>query len=365
MNILLCERINDSNQYVEQLVKAYRENGHCVVLDVQNFLYSDYLPDFLHIQWPEAIYRWRHKLPKTENTLEFLRKRLSFYEKSGVPVVYTVHNLLPHTKASGFDSKAYEIILGCADIVVHHGNASVEILERSYPECSGAENIICPHGPYPSFFEDVRKARSMYNLPLAKYVFLNFGRQTPYKGHDFIKEAYMKWREPDVVLFNIGPKSFVYKGNTKIELMIKNMMDCGCRFICSKIMTDRKNIFRAVPHDEIPKIMAASDALFLGHQSGLNSGLLALAASYGKPVVFPDIGNFREQMKHWQWKEVYEAGNVDSAVEALKTMKTRLKEYPPGNICFDNKKWLEYNSWDKHVKNIIDAVKKVEKAKKN
>ena len=102
--------------------------------------------------------------------------------------------------------------------------------------------------------------------------------------------------------------------------------------------------------------MSSSDAFFLGHQQGLNSGVLSLAASYGKPVVFPDLGNFREQLEGWPWCESYKAGDIESAVHAVKTMRDRLADYAPGEIRFDNTRWAALNSWDVHVERILEAL---------
>jgi hypothetical protein len=123
----------------------------------------------------------------------------------------------------------------------------------------------------------------------------------------------------------------------------------------------KRSVIRRVPTEEIPQIIAASDVFFLGRQDGLNSGQLALAASYGKPVVFPEIGNFKEQMAHWPWKETYQPGDVRGAVNALDRMHHRIKKYPPGSVVFDNREWLDKNRWDTHVDRIIEAVNQFKK----
>jgi hypothetical protein len=122
------------------------------------------------------------------------------------------------------------------------------------------------------------------------------------------------------------------------------------------LLEKTKTISRKFKTEEIPQIMAASDCMFLGHRAGLNSGLLALAASYGKPVVFPDIGNFRDQLQHWEWSEPYRAGDIHSARNALRRMIDRIAEYRPGNVFFDNKAWLDMHSWSKHVDTVVAAV---------
>ncbi|NNM01054.1 MAG: hypothetical protein HKO62_09910, partial [Gammaproteobacteria bacterium] len=120
--------------------------------------------------------------------------------------------------------------------------------------------------------------------------------------------------------------------------------------------TNTTTIWRSVPHDEIARIMAATDVVFLGHQEGLNSGLIALAASYAKPVVYPNLGNFREQLAGWNWGEEYEVGNVDSAAAALRRLRERWPRQSDAASTFDNRAWLDAQAWQKHVEVVENAI---------
>jgi hypothetical protein len=367
MNILICERITDLNLYVKYLTIAYQNRGHNAILGVQNFLFSSFLPDFIHIQWPEAIFRWRYKLPENKDTLELLNNRLLYYSKARVPIVYTAHNLLPHENVTEFIKQVYKTILLYADIIVHHGRASVSILNNTFPESRNKQNIICPFGPYflkPYSYntKDWQKARLTYKLPLSKYIFLNFGNQRLYKGSGFIKKVFRKLNDSSCYLFTIGPKvkdreerNIVSKIFKLLEDRVELNFNENSLFLSKNIRSILKNI----PNEEIPRILAATDVFFLGHQDGLNSAIIPLAITHGKPVIYPELGNFGEQLDGWIWKESYEAGNIDSAIEAIKRMGKRLLNYTPGNIYFDNKKWLESKSWDKHVSKILSAVENI------
>ena len=361
MDILLCESIRDTNEYREQLAKTYQCKGHRVIFDVQNFLYSDFLPDFVHIQWPENIYRWSHKLPTNNDTLEFIKQRLLWYSNRKVPIVYTAHNLLPHGNVSAFDKAVFNTILGHANIIVHHGKMSIPLIKKTFPVCSETHHIVCPHGPYTYKSEDGWTTRAAYGLPTSKYIFLNFGRQHPYKGFKFMQQVFKKWNDRKSLLFNIGPKVIAGLNNAFLEkayLIKQNIIDPHLSVFASRFSTGSKFVFRPIGKNEIPKIISAADVFFLGHQDGLNSGLVALAATYGKPIVFPDLGNFSEQLSRWVWKEKYEPGKIDSAIEALQRMRDRIDLYPPGHVIFDNKEWLFSNSWEKHVRIIIEEVQK-------
>jgi len=358
MNILIPDRIGEFNLYTKHLATAYQNIGHCVIYDVQNFLFSDFLPDFVHIQWPESIYRWEQKLPENKNTLVMLNDRLYRYSKAKIPIVYTVHNILPHENTTEFSKEFCKAILNYSDIIVHHGKSSITLLKDIFPDCRNKNHIVCPQGPYARITEDWQKSRFYYKLPLSKYIFLNFGLQRSYKGFKFTKKVFNKFQDPNFYLFTIGPKIAEKQKSSffKIVRQVKCKIELRIAENTSVLFNNMKSILRSVPNDEIPKIMAAVDAFFLGHQDGLNSGLLSLAATYGKPIIFPMLGNFNEQLEGWLYKEPYIANNAQSATEALIKMRARLNNYSPGRIIFDNSEWLELHSWNKHVNNIVNAV---------
>lgn len=273
--------------------------------------------------------------------------------------MYTVHNILPSENITNFDKEFYKIILKYADIIVHYGKSSISLLINEFPECEGVHHIVGPHGPFPYKIENNKDSRAVYNLPESKYIFLNFGRQRPYKGGDFIEKVFKVWSDNDSYLFTIGPKNIQINNRNKIVNVLKRLnhsIEKNIVSILSGLSNNKKVILRPVPDEEVPTILSAIDVFFLGHQKGINSGLLALSVSYGKPVVFPDIGNFKEQLNGWEWYESYEAGNINSAIEALSRMRRRIAQHPPGSITFNNENWLKLNSWDRHVKIITDAV---------
>jgi beta-1,4-mannosyltransferase len=365
MNVLLCERINSANQYVEQLANAYQNAGHPTIVDVQNFLFSDFTPDILHIQWPEAIYRWRFNLPATTGTLALIKDRLNWYHSRGCCVVHTIHNLRPHTELGElFERDVYAAVLEYSDILVHHGEASIQLIEQAYGATATAARavIVAPHGPYPVSPEDPGRARRRYDLPDDQTVFLSFGRQRDNKGPNFVQRCFEKSARTSPHLFVIGPRPIT--GSSTVARNLKR----AARALQDRAspLTKRWNnstvINREVTHQEIPLIMAAADALFLGHQSGLNSGIIALAASYAKPVVYPDIGNFSEQVAGWPWAFPYRANDLKSARSAIRAVLARLDT--EARPALDNSEWLQQNSWERHVHAIINTVSDLAKQRR-
>ncbi|MGM0641875.1 MAG: hypothetical protein ACQESN_10675 [Thermotogota bacterium] len=328
----------NTNEYLELLADAYIKEGVEILFSEQNFLFSNFIPDAVHIQWPESMYRWQKLFSMDEKGLKFLEDRLTFYKKNKTTLIYTVHNLLPHDVANDFDKAVYNLIVSHADIIVHHGNSSIEIIKKHFPQTAHKTHIVAPHGPYKT--QNLPKkdfARQKYALPLNKTVYTNFGKQRAYKGQDFCHEVFKKWNNHESCYFSIGELM-------KNAKTVSQQDDSFCN----------QYIYKKVSDNEIPEIITSTDVFFLGHNSGLNSGVLALALTYSKPVVFPDIGNFKDQVKGWDLYETYEVGNINSAINALNNMTSKLQKRHPKEDC--NKEWLKLNSWEKHVENILRVI---------
>jgi hypothetical protein len=356
MDVLLCADISSTNQYVELLCDAYQRNGHNVILGVNNFLYSNFMPDLVHLQWPEALYKWNSRPSEEDKKLQILQNSLTKYSINNAFIVTTIHNVLPHDNYSAFYKNVYKTIINYSDLLIHHGKASISILKNFYSNSINKRHIVCPHGPYPYEYVNSNRARLYYKIPESKYVFLNFGLQRPYKGGDFINNVFDNWKS-EAFLFTIGPKIYLKKKGTsleKLKVIFKKQIAFHFGDIKYCFSKNKKTVFKSVPQSEIPRIIAASDIFFLGHRNGLNSGLLSLAASYGKPVVFPDLGNFKEQLNGWPWQISYKAGNIQSAIFSLEAIIDKVIKYEPGKIVFDNTEWLKNNSWDEHVQKIIN-----------
>ncbi|MEA2019861.1 MAG: hypothetical protein U9N59_15625 [Campylobacterota bacterium] len=335
MTVLLLgtyKKVN-SNDYIQLVADAYIRAGYNVIFEEQNFMFSNFVPDVLHIQWPEAIYRWKKIISMNDTGLKQVQSRLQWYKNNNTKIVYTVHNLLPHENAIEFDIKIYSLMLEYSDIIAHHGQSSIDIIKKKYPITASKKHVVAPHGPYEKKELPLKSiSKNKYNLPQDKLIYTNFGLQRIYKGQEFCFDLFDKWsNNNDVCFFSVGKLVHSFKALEE-----------------NKYSFNYKKLYKVIPTNEVVDIISATDVFFLGHSSGLNSGLIALALTYKKPIIFPDIGNFKDQVDGWELYETYEVNNIDSALLALKRMHKRLNE----NINICNEKWLSLNSWDIHIKNL-------------
>jgi len=356
MQVLICERLSGPNEYIANLAAAYSAAGHTTVTDVENFLFSSFMPDVVHLHWPEAIYSWRHRLPRDDASLALIDERLSWYRRQGAVIVYTVHNLHPHVMQDPeWEEEVYRRVVRGAQIIVHHGPASIDALVAQVPECATARHLVAPHGAYAAESAHRAYARRHFGLPENGLVVLNFGRQLAYKGGGFCAQVVREAEVPGVHLFTIGKPqgrpagSFFQRGLAKILAWLSSHLSN---------VQHVTEVLGAVPAEEVPQVMAATDVVLLGHQSGVNSGVLTLAASYAKPVVYPGLGNFAAQLRNWDWAEPYAAGDVTSAAKALETICRRLAAEESVEHL-DNTQWLACHQWRDHVAGIEQAVLQV------
>ena len=116
-------------------------------------------------------------------------------------------------------------------------------------------------------------------------------------------------------------------------------------------MKDKCRIYRRITKNEISDLFNLADLLVLGHAKGLTTGLIPLAATYSLPVVYPDLGNFREQATNWS-DYFYLPNNKDDAAKIIE------KAYCQRHCSRTNRFWLKNNSWEIHVKIILDSIEK-------
>jgi len=351
MNILITENPG-KNSYIQELINEYNKAGHTVICNVNNFFTSNFEPDLLHIHWPERLYKW-YDLSKTnfEDQLTLIEERFKWYKSKKTTIVHTIHNVLPHNSINNEkDTKVYNLVIRYADLLIHHCKKSIDIISTQFPNVKFKNNVIAFHGDYLTDYGLLSKtdARKKLNLPLEKFIILNFGSQQPYKGLNFVESVFRSLGVQNKFLLTAGNyrsinKSGLIKIYDQIKIRFKNELKYGSKqyYYCS------------IPNEDIKYFFHSSDIIFLGHQVGLNSGLLNLAATFSKPVVMPNIGCFEEQMKNWEY-EVYEAGNHESARNAINTIHNRIIN---SKIDYDNSLWLNKNSWENHVKIILKSIK--------
>jgi len=166
-----------------------------------------------------------------------------------------------------------------------------------------------------------------------KFVILFFGLIRPYKGVEYLIEAFEKL--PEEIL-----------GNSRLLIVgeIWEDKDVVKKIGESKIREKITFINRYVPDEEVSLYFSAGDVLVLPYLRASQSGVAHIAMTFGLPIIATKVGGLFESLSNYEGANFVEA-NAESIVEAL----IRIYENPgkdfkvPAELSWDNlaKRWGE------------------------
>lgn len=262
-------------------------------------------PHLIHFQW----------LADRKGDLFFIK----LLKWCGFKIVYTAHDLLPHDKDTVENRRLFQSIYSQADrLIVHAENIKQEMI-RMFDVDPNKVSVI-PHGSNALFFtSSVSKqaARTYLNIPLNKKVILFFGLIKPYKGLEYLVQAFSQIKEQvqDAMLLIAGRIADEDHATYKryAELLSQ---------LCDKDST--KCITEYVLFDDIRYFFSAADIVVLPHVKPSQSGVLLLAVAAGKPVVVTDAGGLSELVENGRSGFVVSPKDSKALAEAsIKILNTR------------------------------------------
>jgi glycosyltransferase involved in cell wall biosynthesis len=191
------------------------------------------------------------------------------------PTVLTAHDLLPREAAPG-QTRAQRRLLEAVDAVIVHSAYGREQLVERLGVDAGKVHVI-PHGAF-SHLTTLSPASLPGELPPTDApVVLFFGLLRPYKGIEALLEA---WR-------GVGRAELWIVGRPRMDLArLRRLAPPGVRFVS-----------RFVSDEELAACFDRADVVVLPYtrtERFDQSGVLATALAFGKPVVASDIGGFGE-----------------------------------------------------------------------
>lgn len=295
--------LNESNAYKELNEKVLTENIKSLKIillkDVSVFnimfvrnvtkvvseIYR-FSPDIIHYQ---------------EAPRDYLVAALPFISK--YPSVVTIHDHKPHT---GQDSnvrkriKLYRSIMRRrADGLIVHGNTILIETEKMYPGKVGSVFSI-PHGP---LGESIEGDEIDFEWDVGSLLF--FGRIEEYKGLKYLLAAANELSEKNikfkVVIAGSGSDLEQYKnkilGDPNIELLDKY-----------------------IPNEDIPELFKRANLIVLPYTDATQSGIVAMALKFGRPIVATDVGSIAEVVRHEYNGLLVQARNSVELAEAIEKL---------------------------------------------
>jgi len=262
-------------------------------------------PHLIHFQW----------LANGRGDLYFIKLLKLF----GFKIVYTAHDLLPHDMDIPENRRFFQNVYELADrLIVHADNIKEEMI--GIFDIDPIKIYVIPHGSNTLFFSQngasKQAARDRLGIPLDKKVILFFGLIKPYKGLEYLLEAFKEIKE------QVENVMLVIAGRVADE-------DTAVYYHYCKLLTEFADnsavrcVTEYIPFDEVGYFFSTTDVVVLPHVKPSQSGVLLSAIAAGKPVVVTDAGGLSEVVNNAQIGFVVPPKDAKALAKAtIKILKT-------------------------------------------
>jgi len=252
---------------------------------------------------------WNNKFQYFDRTLLML-----YYRALGKRIIITIHNVNDRKRDSN-DTLLNRLTLRVQYHLAHHFFVHTEKMKRELIEEFGIQDFriaIIPFGinnAVPNTSLTAQEARERLGIPANERVILFFGNIAPYKGLEYLVDAFHQIQagRNDYRLIIAGrpkgPKNY-WSG---IEETISENVRSGSVLL--------RNGY--IPDEEIEIFFKAADVLVLPYRYIYQSGVLFLGYSFGLPALSADVGSMKEDIVEGKTGFVFEPENPDDLARAI------------------------------------------------
>ncbi|GGH37593.1 glycosyltransferase [Microbacterium album] len=292
---------------LELFARGYVLRGSSDLAAFVEELTSPFHRGVVHIQWPSTVTDGAVSELDAERRVDEFVGALRTAKQLGRPILWTVHNILPHDTAYHAPAvRLHAELAGLADAVHIMNSRTADVAADMYrlPE----EKIVeIPHPSYAGIYGselEREHARALLGADAESTAVLFFGQLRPYKGLDQLVEAMttLARRRTDVQLLLAG------KPFPGTEQVLERIDRSSLRATCAA---------RFVPDDEVAQWFCAADLLVLPHRAVLNSGTLHLGATFGVPSVLPDEPHLRADFGDEEWVRFFDPSRPSESIAEL------------------------------------------------
>lgn len=244
---------------------------------------------------------WNNKFEFFDRTVLML-----FYKILGKKIAFTAHNVNAGAR-DGCDSLANRLSLKiqyrlCDNIFVHTEKMKAELVAEF--AVAPEKVVLIPFGlntAVPNTTLTTAEARERLGLGPEHKVILFFGNIAPYKGLQFLIEAFngIAQNEPRARLVIAGRP----KGPPEYWGEIRQQIECSqwSDRVVQKI--------EYISDADTEIFFKAADVLVLPYVHIFQSGVLFLAFSFGLPAIVADVGSLKEEIIEGKTGLAFEPGN--------------------------------------------------------
>lgn len=280
---------------------------------------KEYNPDVLIIGY------W---MPYMAPALGYVAKKMANHCR----VVSIVHNATPHEQGQ-LDKTLSNYFFNRNTHCIALSNAVKKDIEENYPKVN---TKVLLHPVYEHFGDVVDRAEAAKKLnldPNKKYL-LFFGLIRDYKGLDQLLVS-LSGLEEDVHLIVAGE---VYGDFTKYHAIIKEHK-----------LENRVHLNLEYISDEIVKyFFSVSSTVVLPYRSGTQSGIIAIAKHFNKPIVATDVGGLSEFIQHETEGMIVPPNDVKELTKGIEKMLNIIHVTPADRPSVYN--------WDDFVEEMLEFM---------
>ena len=261
----------------------------------------------LHIHWTHLV---MHKFPNPDQArkqLETFLRQVESVKAAGVPLMWTVHNELPHdARHEALEAELQTRLLAMADRV-HIMSSLTPELCKSWFSVESERILQVPHPSYQGVYPDWiprATARRQLGIRDGELVFLMFGSIKPYKGLTEAIAAINEFAQERAVRLIVAGSASQTRETTEF-------LDAA---LANPVVIVRPELIHV---NDVQVYYRASDIALLPYRRTLNSGALALALTFGLPAIMPsDSGSL--PLLEPTFSEVFDSSQPEALVEALR-----------------------------------------------
>jgi glycosyltransferase involved in cell wall biosynthesis len=197
---------------------------------------------------------------------------------SGMRLVWTAHNILPHEQRFTDDIEARRRLVDSTSLVIAHSKAT--LTELAGLGMVPRRSVVIPHGPYAVVGEQQHFPTPGTTTGPRKFLF--FGMVAEYKGIDTLLTAFAQLpSDLEAELMVVGECL-----DSSLKVSLTDLARSSTRPV--ELRLER------VPEAEVSKLLEGADVIVLPYRKSTTSGSALLALSHGRPLVVPDLPGLAE-----------------------------------------------------------------------
>lgn len=232
-------------------------------------------PDIVHIQWLPLL----GKSPVLSE-MRFVR-HLQLHK---IPIIYTVHNYLPHDATSAMSTAYYQLYYNVDHLIVHTQTDLQRLLKNGIP----AKRIhLVPHGPLFAGGQiiPVAQARESLGMDQSEFILLMLGVIRPYKGIEETIKALAQVVDayPAIRLWIVG--------NALDRKYVSALQQLAAKLNLQRHLEWRVGY---VHSSQVGVFHAAADVVLFPYRDISQSGAFLTAAGLGKCTLSTRVGGISE-----------------------------------------------------------------------